>query len=53
MATHKLMDGDLQVFKRTGRKHWQCAASIVLIPREGAHPFRDEVAPLFRDMVAH
>ena len=28
MATHKLMDGDLQVFKRTGRKHWQCAASI-------------------------
>jgi len=22
------MDGDLQVFKRTGRRHWQCAASI-------------------------
>ncbi len=28
MATHKLMDGDLQVFKRSGRRHWQCAASI-------------------------
>jgi integrase len=28
MPIHKLMDGDLQVFKRTGRRHWQCAASI-------------------------
>ncbi len=28
MATHKLMDGELQVFRRTGRRHWQCAASI-------------------------
>ncbi|MGO9818731.1 MAG: hypothetical protein ACLPJJ_04160 [Acidocella sp.] len=28
MATHKLMDGDLQLFKRAGRKAWQCAASV-------------------------
>lgn len=28
MATHKLMDGDLQLFKRKGRKAWQCAASV-------------------------
>jgi integrase len=28
MATHKLMDGDLQLFKRAGRSAWQCAASV-------------------------
>jgi hypothetical protein len=25
----------------------------LLIPRQAAHPFRDDVAPLFRNIVAH
>ena len=40
-------------YTMSGRRIFAAELSLVLIPREAAHPFRDDGAPLFREIVAH